>query len=576
MITPQKPRNTERPTSRASIYEKISPGMSLLGSTTHRSSSVDLDVKVPARENSISAFTRQQNESLAMSLKKFDNRTEVVSDSPNIDAKKLLKSEIDYTRIINKLNRVISPNRNKRPIQFQDSDPIDIALEENQLQYCKIFVKGKKTPLVVKIQRFRGQVITYMSITDNEPGPNKCERYFRTDYFEMRENSASFKYDNIFLGIKAVEDSVLRITINFGKITTLDELKRIRRQLSMRIPVEGDLREELEEETMVRSPQKNTKNFIVMNKSIKILNSCVNAEKLKERGINWNTKRELVIDKKKVILKEKLKKHKDFLNKRILKMQRERVEKEKQDIKNLEKRFCAGWLALAYFISSTSAIESLVKQNKRKKIKKITWNLSAYRIQRCYSSFSKVGIRDKQFLRSQHVLMLFKDTISSLNKKFIYNKQICKFISQVAHTYILSHQFNNLAFKTRKIQRAVRIYLNIKRKRMRNLVKIWEDTCEIYLFHRGSTKASRKRQSVNLVNIQPSKRNKILAEYYHNCVVKHIEKMRKYQVTMIIGSKSKAFMSVMNALCHLTPPEFEYIPSKEIIENLIEVSLRIR
>ena len=205
-------------------------------------------------------------------------------------------------------------------------------MDENQIQFCKISVRGKKTPMIVKIQRFRGKVMTYLSTIYNEPGPSNYERYFGTDFFEIRENSTYFKYDNIFLGIKAIEDSIFKVTVAFGKITSLLELKRIRRQLSLRYNFKESLIEDEEEEEIhhhVEKKQKSPKNFIAMNKGLKILSSCLNGQVIKEKAEQWKMRRTKVLEKKKILSSEKKNRVKDLLNKKILKIQMEKAEKER-------------------------------------------------------------------------------------------------------------------------------------------------------------------------------------------------------------------------------------------------------
>lgn len=566
--TPAKPRFTERASSRTSLYES----QSIIEDITYRTSSTALMSKFHSRENSISNFTRIQNEKLASSLSKLEIDKIFLKNSIKTDAKKLLKGEVDYIKLINKLNKIISPNHSKRPILFHDSDPIDVIIDENQLQICKIYVKEKKTPMMVKIQRFKGKIITYVSSSDSEPGPNSFEKYFRSDFFEIRENSSIFKYDNVFLGIKALEDSVLKVSVSFGKITSLVELKRIKRQLTK----VGIVNEELEEERpVVGNPVKNEKDFVMINKNVKLLNSCLNAPKLKEKGEVWKLKQRKVVEMKKLFFQRKLEKNKDFLNKRIIKLQQERVEKEKLDRKNEKIWVISQWLGLIFFIKSLEPISSAIRINRKKKMKRITWNLNAYKIQKIYRGFSdNIYIQDKLLIRSRDNLLLYHQSVFALIAKSEVSSKICNFISYMAHLQITSHKFNNFKFKLIKLQKGIRTYLSVKRTRMNTLIRIWEENCQFYLFRRSSKKKiTRKRQTVRLVTIPNLKRNEILEEYYHECVIGYIRKLKEFMNSINFTSNSKVFASVVSTLFHINPPLFEYIPSNQRIEQLIEAGV---
>ena len=574
---------TQRTKSRMSFcesnFDKLSMASSMLGEIGYRSPSSELIPIHLKRAGSISKFTMQQNEIISSSLNKFSwEKKKKTSSLPEIELIKFTHKDNDYLKLINKLNQVISPNGNKRPVFFQDSDPVDFSMDENQIQFCKISVRGKKTPMIVKIQRFRGKVMTYLSTIYNEPGPSNYERYFGTDFFEIRENSTYFKYDNIFLGIKAIEDSIFKVTVAFGKITSLLELKRIRRQLSLRYNFKESLIEDEEEEEIhhhVEKKQKSPKNFIAMNKGLKILSSCLNGQVIKEKAEQWKMRRTKVLEKKKILSSEKKNRVKDLLNKKILKIQMEKAEKERLLQLQTQQLFEKIWLKFIFFFLYSEKIYDLIKVRKRIKIKKLTWNFSACKIQKKLKGLIRsASINDMHLTRVNNLLCFYHNNMFGVMKKFSCSNCVFEVISSTAHSYSVRHQFNNFLIKSLYIQKSIRKYLSKRKQRIAQLNCIWNENSQLYLFRRGSKKNTRKKQSLNLITLSSSKKNFLISEYYHSCVIKYTEIIRAYLKSLRSLNSTKGVASAAAILCNLTLPPFEYLPTPEKLEELIEISLK--
>lgn len=573
---------TERRGSTSSLTSKQQDSQSIFSAKPsdfiHRSTSIDLQNKDMLREtskdaerqSSISRFTMIQNDVIAHSLQKYHTDKEPSVYIPSVDNRKHMKRESDFVKLINKLDRVISPNRGKRPILLQDGDPFEVMVEENQMQYCKIYVKGKRTPMSVKMQRIRGKIIAYMSITEKEPGPNSYDRIFSTDYFEVRENSSCFKYDNIYLGLKASEDSEVKISLVFGKITDLLELKRIKRQLSQHaIP-----KEILEDEALISiKDKKYSKNFIKLNKNITFLNSCLNAEDLHRRAESWKTKHEKILSKKKLILSQKINKNKQFLNKQIIKLELEKEQKEKRKISKVKRALEGQWLMIMYFFISAETIYSGVKKLKRQKLRKITWNMKAYQIQKAIRTKSKLHLGDKILVRVQNLLLLYKDCIGKPIKK-VMRKHLVENISFLAHNHLLSHQFNNYIARVLYVQRKVKMYLAKRTRRMLHLARLWNEECQNYLFKKSNNKIARKRNSVNIVTIPNAKRSAVINDYYRECIIKYRLMIRSYISSMQNLQIRRSFSNSVFLKRAKPIPPFEYIPTREIMETMIEKAVK--
>ena len=171
--------------------------------------------------SSITKMTKFHNEIIASSLEKFFKEKRPLEVLPKIETKSLLHKEADFLKLLNRLDKIILPNRSQKLIVFQEYDPVEFSIEENLTQYCKIHVKKHKSPMIVKISKMKGKIITFISTTEEEPGVNNCERCYRTDTFEIKENGNYFKTENVFFGIKALEDCSLKVLITFGKTTEI-------------------------------------------------------------------------------------------------------------------------------------------------------------------------------------------------------------------------------------------------------------------------------------------------------------------------------------------------------------------
>ena len=399
-----------------------------------KSSSLDITTiyehkSKPERQPSISSFTIAQNELVSESLQRILEDQKVHYWFPDIEPSSMMRSDKDFTQLINKLNRVIYPDLNKRSIFLNEGEPQEFSLEEGQTQLCKTFAKGKKTPLIMKILKFKGKVLTYVSFYDKDPGPDSYDRFYTSEYIEVRENMQNFKYQYIFFAFKAVEDSYFKVTINFGKISDLNEVKKLKRQLSQLHMG----KKSPESSPFYVKEKKKEKNFVSLNKSIKFLNSHLKAPELKKRAKDWEVKHTQVLSKKKVLLVEKIHKHQDFLNKQVIKQKIRKQEEEKKCEDEVKSSLQKRWIGLMVFAISLVEIKKKIAESRHKRLKKITFNMKAYQIQKVYKGYTaNMDMNKKVLVRARNHLMLFRENLLDQANKVVKSK-LFGFIQCIAH-----------------------------------------------------------------------------------------------------------------------------------------------
>jgi phage terminase small subunit len=413
-----------------------------IGKSHKKTASQDITIAnslayVSERQPSISSFTVAQNEMVTESLQRILQDHKVHHWFPDLETATMMRSDKDFTQLINKLNRVIYPDLNRRPVFLNEGEPLDFSVDEGQVQLCKTFAKGKRTPLIMKIFKFRGKVLTYVSFFDKNPGPNNYDRFYSSEYFEIRENAQTFKYQYIYFAFKATEDSDFKVTLTFGKISDLNEVKKLKRQLSQLHL--GKNSPDSSSPLFVKS--KIEKNFVSLNKSIKFLNSHLKAPELKKRAKDWEIKHSQVLSKKKILLIEKMQKNQNFLNKQVIRQKIRKHEQEKQSENEMKAAVQKKWLEFMFFASSLKEIRKKIQETRTKTLKKITFNMKAYQIQKVFKEYtSNMEVQKAVVARARNHLLFFRENVLHQSLKTVKSK-IFDFIECISHKNVTTRHF---------------------------------------------------------------------------------------------------------------------------------------
>lgn len=531
------------------------------------------------KPQTISEYSAKQNEIVNYFLTPRDSGPKKITFLPDISVKSSLPTEREFSKLIENLNEVVSPRVYKLHTTLQENDPVDVTISESKVKYFKIPMKNKRVPLAIKIKRTKGKLYMYSSVEVQEPGPNNYEKCFISDYIEIRDSTTVFKYDLLYLGIKAFEDSQFKITISFGRqINSLEELKRLKRQSAQARLLDSLELEEDEEffKETTKTEAKTKKNFIAENKHASVDHIDKNSI-LSIRAADWKTRRDQIVKKKKLLIEMKKSKTLDLINKKALKKQMKKLKSKEQQIKAQKNYFSAKWLNLIHIIKCSQAIHEKIQEQRDMRLRRISVNLRAMQIQGFLKKRSKnVRPKDTILIRASNLLKFYRENAKNIKRRFGYGKELIISISQISHAQVVFRKFSHFYRSIIRIQRNTRKFLSIKEKRMKELVKMWGIACETMLFKKSSKRADRKRQSLDIISLPVQIRDDVLNKYYRKCALRYRQTLRHYFTSLQTLSENRLFQTAVTHMCNNLPPFFKYLPSVKEMEKMIEASIVTR
>ena len=522
---------------------------------------------------SISEYSEQQNAKLFYFLTPLSKDEHKNSFFPEIHLKNTAFTERDYTNLMNSINEVISPKGLPRSTVMLEGESQDFSLGVGKIKYFKCYVRGKKTPLTVKIKRRRGKVCLYTSTIIQEPGPISYEKCYYSDYFEVRDASSTFKYDTLYFGIKAFEDSDIKVSLTFGgKITSLDQLKRIKRELIIQPQLEFTDSDEFEPD--LNTFKQSSKDFVVENKVSQFSGLSNKASILTERAQNWKNKRQNVLKRKKIGLESKKNKALEKLNRYKVKAELEKARAEAQRKSELKNNLHGSWLALLYFSKSIFSLFSLIHQKKTQNQRAKFLINKVKMIQNAYRAFKgHIDTKDLNLLRCKNSLSLYVATCRRIHLNEIC-KKLTTNISYTANAHRVFNKFSTFFRIVVRIQRMMRRHLSRKEQVLNELRRIWNFACEHYLFKKGSKiKKERKKNSLKIISIPFNIRDAVLQKYYMKCVEMYKNDTRKLIKEVGNDENKKVFRTALNGMLNKNMMFHEYLPNKRQMEKMIDETI---
>lgn len=286
----------------------------------------------------------------------------------------------DYVRIINRLDKVATnQGLMTRRIDITDGRPMELILDQGEVQYFYITVKNKKCPLRIQLVK-KGKLVTYMSKSTPEPSEELCEEEFNNDDFQISDPGIRFSCEHVFLAVKALEDAKYQIKAAFGrkkespkkrsmsstmvKSRTVKTLEQVRNDNELRHDLYYRVSLLIEKRRKNMYELSNHKDFVKLNLKIKDdredLRSMTERRdrKHKEAGL----RKQDIEESKKKIKMNLLNRH--AIRQANLSSQRKLLEKRFQNIKT--HKF---WLSLLYLGKSIKKCIKIVKRNKNIKLK---------------------------------------------------------------------------------------------------------------------------------------------------------------------------------------------------------------
>ena len=177
----------------------------------------------PRPLTSLSTFTTRENQRLE---KRLGSPLSPINFRRTELPPSQLPNELDYKRVLEKLNRIASHGGSTahKLVLGDRKIPVEVMLEEEDWLYVKVETKGKPVPLRVYIRTIKGKVNTFVSKTVQEPLEVNCDFVVSGDTAIIRDTFARFRCNYVFLGIFSLEESVVSLRTHFGKLKPVTRL----------------------------------------------------------------------------------------------------------------------------------------------------------------------------------------------------------------------------------------------------------------------------------------------------------------------------------------------------------------
>lgn len=472
-------------------------------------------------------------------------------------------SNNDFNALLEKIDKVIytKPKLIHHTV-LKHNESQRFFQRENEYAYYKVFCFKKRCPMQVKIKITKGNLITFMSLTNPQPNSSSCDRRYNFSYFEVSDNGFSFKFNHVYMGIKALLDTHYKIKITFAKIKSLAQLRKDRQ---INISESFEVSEDIPETT---PKEKSSKNFIREN-IYNIVSSISKPSQNLSHIQNWENKKQEVIQRKKKFFIEKRDKALKQLNKKAVQEQEQKFNKLKEVREEEHKKTVATWLVLLNLYKATTNLHKNLTKMRVELLDQIKYNNKIRLIQKSYRRHTIQIDGISHMIIASNSLLLFRRPLGFIMKSQV-EKLIPSFISFSANRNFLALEFSLYIKKVRLIQKNIRKFIALKRSRIQILVNMWNDYIKEFTSLKRPSHAKKKE------NLRASKslniaRDSIIYDYYK-------AKWRAFrdEVREIIKNFSPYWVvrKVLND--KIGTLEFKYIPSNITLlfgsDNLLKPS----
>lgn len=489
-----------------------------------------------------------------------------------------MPTDQDFTRILTKLEMVCA-NRTSgnRRIILNDSNSIEILLESGDIQYFTINSKGKSPPLTCTIKRNKGKVISYLSKVHIEPSKTMCEVTSKHDTFQISDISLKFKNEVIFLSIEALTESILTLSIKFGDKSDIKKHRNYKiTQEEQEILNKPDSDFSISYPSRSKSERKLlTKDFVKIN--IETLKRKLSVRDLVNKKQDWQIRRDSVLVRKRMHMVEKKERTLNIINKRVIRKQEEKKEREKHEELIILQEKQLKWLSLINFALSIKQISKIRESNRQRVFNKVKKSLAAYKLQKMYRIKVGYSIESVIILRTLTVLRFYL-----INVKDFYMKTQVKAIKESALNHVLPHRVRSFIDKIVLIQRIWLDYAHKNKIKWEVLVNMWNSALEeqILNFARQMTKKKRRSHVMKKYSgISIASRNMILEEYVSECKRNYLKAVREIKARNL-RNIDKAIQEMNTSVVRgkrvmvRSFPIFTIIPTKGEMMKLVEKALK--
>ncbi|OMJ76887.1 hypothetical protein SteCoe_23661 [Stentor coeruleus] len=520
----------------------------IISKPTHRSV-VDLNnTESRVKTTGISMISMMHNRLIETMSPKANILSESSLRLPEISVRQFNEKKV--SEIIDKLDEVITPKPNLPDILLGEGKSSEIEMKAMSYLTFKISAKGRKCPLFIKIRQYEGEILSYTSLTNSRPGLNANIKKQTMNYHEVFDETATeFRSEFVFLGIKSLQDSSFKIHISFGKAKTIQDFRKISKELAYESP-------DISISEVISQKYQSPKNFIQEN--LKANNQV--KEKTKNTSQQWKTRMEQVKKRKKSLEKAKKKKTYDSLSKKIKKLEEEAKRMERKVRKQELKLYCKDWMKILFFAVSLDVMKKSIRRKRTQTLIRIKLNQQVCIMQRFYKKNIASSSNPKAV--ANHTLKLYRKILIGWVKNDIKPK-IIKVITTSAHTQLLFNSVSSYMEKILRVQRSFKRYMRKKKYRIATLRIQWIKCIDKTLYMKRSNNLRRK-ESLKYISIPSTTRESILLAFY-------AERWREFKNEIKTYTKQLTGNKMVNRM--VVYPDFKFIPSDMIMENLIRKAI---
>ena len=332
-----------------------------------------------------------------------------------------LPTDRDYQRVLNRLEHVVSGSS----VALTEEKEVEVSLDQEEWRFVRIHTLGRSAPMTVFLGRSKGRVVTYLSVSTQEPRPDNTDLTFTRDVITYSEPTSKLKTPNVYLGIHCLKETCLKLNLRFGKThrryhseprltSTLPDLKEFRRDEGKRQALNLRVEEAISKRQAAWAIKYAGKDFIRDNR--KFLFRSIDFD----RKDTETQRRQTALIRRKQCLKDKKTKALEALNKQEIRANAEKAAKIAAEIRLQIQTQHQFWLLLIYTSISFDAIWSRFYKRKttidtaNKRMK------AAIVLQRCYKKvILTINPKRSVKLRALHSLIFYKNVCGESEKRKI-------------------------------------------------------------------------------------------------------------------------------------------------------------
>ncbi|OMJ84755.1 hypothetical protein SteCoe_14076 [Stentor coeruleus] len=504
----------------------------------------------------ISTFAINENQqwsraSLSKAISEETNKFPVIH-------KQSMPTPKDFNTLLYKLDLVTSTKNilNKDTV-LGENEQIECVIEEGSYHYIKIPVKSKHSPLRVFMKKSHGKVLVYLSVCNEKPNISNYDQAYNSDFFEFRNLESIFRYENVYLGIRALSFSKFTVSIAFGKnrlqISSEKKFKKIDTLTNEDI-------DKGQKTSIIKKKKLFKKNYIEQNLQMKKYSH----QDILKKSQEWLIKRQIVIRKKKLYLEEKKSKAISFLNKKQLRSAQLELEKQHIESQLMMQNQTKLLISIIYLQKVALQINRIRREKRQQISRKLTMSTKARNIQRAFRKNTRqLTLSQIAILRGLKLISFYHLSTQHLAKISVA-KILINTINLAGKAYLPISQFTTFFNKIIKIQNIFRKYLAVKSHRIRKLILFW-DQCKSFEVRRSI----KKKSKVYELNVSIYQRQAILNKHYMECVEKCYNKIRETPLSFFISEVNT------DKLIKRKKITFDFMPSVQRMKRIFEEALLI-